>query len=55
MDSCSKTLISQPPDITVVVGKENNAQEFQCYSVILASASPVLDAMLSSGMKESEE
>jgi hypothetical protein len=55
MDSCSKTLISQPPDITVVVGHGDNAQEFQCYSVILASASPVLDAMLSSGMKESEE
>jgi hypothetical protein len=50
----SKTIISRSPDITVVVGSGDNAQEFRCYSAILASVSPVLDAMLSSGMKESE-
>lgn len=49
-----KKLVSQQPDVTVVVGTGENAKEFQCYSVILAHASPVLDAMLSSGMKESE-
>eukprot|EP00956_Cyclotella_meneghiniana_P010001 scaffold13803_cov51-Cyclotella_meneghiniana.AAC.4 len=50
----SKTITSHPPDVTVVVGSEDNKQEFQCYGVILAAASPVLDAMLSSGMAESE-
>jgi sugar (pentulose or hexulose) kinase len=46
--------MSRAPDVTVVVGSGDNAREFQCYGAILASASPVLDAMLSSGMKESE-
>lgn len=44
--------MSQQPD--VVVGTGEKAKEYQCYSVILAHASPVLDAMLSSGMRESE-
>ena len=53
--TASKTITSHPPDVTVIVGSEdNNRQEFQCYGVILAAASPVLDAMLSSGMAESE-
>jgi hypothetical protein len=52
MDS-TKTIVSQSPDITVVVGSGDNAEDFWCCRVILASASPVLDAMLSSGMKES--
>jgi hypothetical protein len=50
----NKKLTSQAPDVTVVVGSGDDAREFHCYGVILASASPVLDAMLSSGMKESE-
>lgn len=49
----SSKKISLEPDVTVVVGSGENQQEFQCYGVILASASPVLDAMLSSGMSES--
>ena len=47
-------LISQAPDVTVIVGSGVNAREFQCYGDILAAASPYLDAMLSCGMKESE-
>eukprot|EP00956_Cyclotella_meneghiniana_P005657 scaffold7287_cov41-Cyclotella_meneghiniana.AAC.2 len=50
----SKTIISQPPDVTVIVGSGKTKQEFQCYGILLAAASPVLDAMLSSGMAESE-
>ena len=50
----TKTLISQAPDVTVIVGSGVNAREFQCYGAILAAASPVLDAMLNGGMKESE-
>lgn len=49
-----KQLMSRAPNVTVVVGSGDNAREFQCYGAILAPASPVLDAMLSSGMKESE-
>ena len=49
-----KRITSHPPDVTVVVGTGDDAQEFQCYGVLLAAASPVLDAMLSSGMTESE-
>jgi hypothetical protein len=44
--------ISQPPDVTVVVGSGRSKQRFECYSALLSAASPVLDAMLSSGMKE---
>jgi hypothetical protein len=52
--SSAKKLTSQSPNVTVVVGSGDDAREFECYGVILASASPVLDAMLSSGMKERE-
>jgi hypothetical protein len=51
----TKLLKSQAPDVTVVVGSGAAAQEFQCYGVILAAASPVVDAMLRSGMKECEQ
>lgn len=51
----TKILASQKPDVTVVVGSGDDAQEFQCYSVILAHASPVLDAMLSCEMREKQE
>lgn len=50
----AKTIRSQKPDLTVIVGSGQNAREFRCYSVLLAHASPVFDAMLSSGMAESE-
>ena len=49
----TKTLLCKEPDVTVVVGSGTNAREFKCYGDILAAASPVLDAMLSCGMKES--
>ena len=51
----TKLLKSQAPDVTVVVGSGAAAREFQCYGAILADASPVLDAMLGSGMKECEQ
>jgi uncharacterized membrane protein len=54
-DNPTKLLKSQAPDVTVVVGSGAAAQEFQCYGVILAAASPVIDAMLGSGMKECEQ
>ena len=47
-----KQIRSMPPDITVVVGKDDMEQEFQCYQAILSFASPYLDAMLSSNMVE---
>lgn len=53
--SSTKTVINQPPDVAVVVGSGENKREFQCHGVILAAASPVLDAMLSSGMVESQK
>jgi hypothetical protein len=34
------------------LGSGENKQEFECYGVLLANASPVLDAMLSWGMTE---
>ena len=42
-----------PPDVTVMVGKDDNIQEFEAYKVALSLASPVFDAMLSSDMSES--
>ncbi|KAL3789295.1 hypothetical protein HJC23_000361 [Cyclotella cryptica] len=50
----TKRIVSQEPDVTVVVGRGRNRQEFLCYGALLAYASPVLDAMLRSGMMESE-
>jgi hypothetical protein len=47
-------MISQQPDVTVVVGSGDKQRTFQTFAVLLAYASPVLDAMLSSGMKESD-
>lgn len=44
----AKEILIQKPDIT-----GENKQEFACYGVLLAHASPVLDAMPSSGMTES--
>lgn len=51
----TKRILSQEPDVTVVVGRGRNRQEFLCYGALLAYASPVLDAMLRSGMVESEK
>eukprot|EP00956_Cyclotella_meneghiniana_P036139 scaffold122191_cov23-Cyclotella_meneghiniana.AAC.2 len=48
-------LLRPKPDVKVVVGKDESAKEFECSGIILAAASPVLDAMLSSGMIESEQ
>lgn len=48
------SLECKEPDVTVVVGSGESAKEFRVYGDILAAASPVLDAMLSCGMKESE-
>lgn len=45
---------SQPPDVIVSVGTGDSKQDFECYKVVLAFASPYLDAMLSSEMKEGE-
>jgi hypothetical protein len=47
-----KTITSQKPDVTVIVGNGDSKQIFEYYGVLLAYASPVFDAMLSSGMKE---
>jgi hypothetical protein len=49
-----QTIVSQAPDVTVTVGSGRDAVKFKCWSVILASSSPMLDAMLSNGMAESE-
>eukprot|EP00956_Cyclotella_meneghiniana_P038793 scaffold159999_cov36-Cyclotella_meneghiniana.AAC.2 len=54
MTTSPKRISSHPPDVTVIVGSGKTKQEFQCYGILLAAASPVLDAMLSSGMAESE-
>ena len=45
---------SQPPDVIVSVGTGDSKQDFECYKVVMAFASPYLDAMLSSEMKEGE-
>ena len=50
----SKKIRSQAPDVTVSVGSGESKQEFKCYKVVLSFASPYLDAMLSSSMKEGE-
>ncbi|KAL3789293.1 hypothetical protein HJC23_000359 [Cyclotella cryptica] len=50
----TKRILSQEPDVTVVVGRGQSKQEFLCYGALLACVSPVLDAMLKSGMMESE-
>lgn len=44
--SSTKKLRSQPPDLIVSVGSDNNRQDFLCYSQILCFASEVFDAML---------
>ena len=50
----TKWIRSQAPDVTVSVGSGESKQEFKCYKVVLSFASPYLDAMLSSSMKEGE-
>eukprot|EP00956_Cyclotella_meneghiniana_P023075 scaffold44423_cov48-Cyclotella_meneghiniana.AAC.1 len=52
--TATKKIKSHEPDVTVVVGNvdDKSKREFLCYSAQLAHASPVLDAMLSSGMME---
>ena len=50
----TKGIRSQAPDVTVSVGSGESKQEFKCYKVVLSFASPYLDAMLSSSMKEGE-
>jgi hypothetical protein len=50
----TKRIDSQAPDVTIIVGSGDNVEETRFYGVILASASPYLDAMLSNGMMESE-
>ena len=47
-----KKIRSMSPDVTVLVGKGDKKQEFQCYRVALSLASPVFDAMLSADMAE---
>ena len=42
------------PDVVVSVGSGESMREFQCYGSFLSYASPVLDAMLSSRMKEGQ-
>eukprot|EP00956_Cyclotella_meneghiniana_P022643 scaffold43086_cov53-Cyclotella_meneghiniana.AAC.8 len=50
----TKKIQSHEPDVTVIVGSGDDKREFLCYSAQLAHASPVLDAMLNSGMMEGE-
>lgn len=50
----SRLINSRPPDVTVIVGASENKRVFKCYKAILAYASPVLDAMLSINMIESQ-
>lgn len=45
-------LRSQTQDVIVVVGEGDAEQEFECYKLVLAFASPYLDVMLSSDMIE---
>lgn len=52
--SAKQTIRYQSPDIVVSVGSGSSAQEFECYGLMLSSASPYLDAMLSTKMKEGE-
>jgi hypothetical protein len=47
-------LRSHPPDVVVVVGSGDDAEEFECYQLILRMASEVFDAMLSGSMRESQ-
>ena len=54
MSVALKKLRSSPTDVVVVVGTEENAKQYDCYGVVLAAASEVIDTMLASGMEESE-
>lgn len=47
-----KKIRSQSPDVTVIVGKGDNMQAFECYKIVLSFASPFFDAMLSVEMAE---
>lgn len=51
----SKRVKSQPPDVIVSVGSDDNVEEFECYGVVLSFASPVFDAMLSTEMREKND
>ena len=48
----SVPLRSQSPDVTVAVGRGDARQEFQCYTTVLALASPYFDAMFCADMRE---
>lgn len=50
--SSTQQLRSQAPDVVVAVGQGDGMQEFECYKVVLALASPYFDAMLSADMIE---
>ena len=49
-----KKIRALPPDITVVVGKGDAREEFECYKVALSFASPYFDAMLAANMTEND-
>jgi hypothetical protein len=50
-----KKIRTQSPDVIVAVREGDARQEFECYKVVLAFASPYLDAMLSSDMVENSK
>ena len=49
-----KKIRSSPPDITVVVGKGDAREEFECYKVALSFASPYFDTMLAANMTKND-
>lgn len=54
-DNSGKRLKSAEPDVTVVVGKGDDAKEFHCHKIALAVASGFFDAMFSSNFVENTE
>ena len=55
MSNAPKKIRSQPPDVTIAVGRGDAMQEFEAHKVALSFASPYFDAMLSMEMKESSD
>ena len=52
MSNAPKKIRSQPPDVTIAVGRGDAMQEFEAHKVALSFASPHFDAMLSMETKE---
>lgn len=54
MSTTGKKIRAQAPDVIIAVGDGDRQQEFECYKIVLAFASPYFDAMFSTGYMENE-